>query len=346
MKRMIFGFFTIIFIYLVQLVPGHAQEAATPVQLFMPDGQLKSHPVRVFVTNDVTEAMEPQFQLTGSHAICEQKAGESRLRKPEVVARHHKWVEIMEGERVGFTGTLLLYDLGKYPIPFYKAMMRVTPALRWKEKPGTDEPTHVAVGRREVYLGNSVGAFLWSLFVVAVLVSMIGLMAKRIKGKAINLFRSSDGRLSLWRSQLAAWTVAIGAVTLGYGLIRLEVPRIPDSLVALMGLSLATGGISYVRVSGRPSAGASTSPVPGEETPLRLADLVSNYPPDKKDGELSIAKAQMVFWTGLMLILFITKSILDGALWEVPWQTVTLMGMSQAGYLGPKFVTGRRPDSG
>lgn len=30
--------------------------------------------------------------------------------------------------------------------------------------------------------------------------------------------------------------------------------------------------------------------------------------------------------------------VLEGALWEVPWQMVTLMGMSQAGYLGPKFV--------
>jgi hypothetical protein len=29
---------------------------------------------------------------------------------------------------------------------------------------------------------------------------------------------------------------------------------------------------------------------------------------------------------------------MEGALWEVPWQMVALMGMSQAGYLGPKFV--------
>jgi hypothetical protein len=93
-------------------------------------------------------------------------------------------------------------------------------------------------------------------------------------------------------------------------------------------------------------AGAATPPFSGEEAPLRLADLVSDYRPDRKDGELSIAKAQMVFWTGLMLILFVTKSVLDGALWEVPWQMVTLMGMSQAGYLGPKFVTAKPPDSG
>ncbi len=69
------------------------------------------------------------------------------------------------------------------------------------------------------------------------------------------------------------------------------------------------------------------------QTRAQLGDLVADHL-----GEISIAKAQMVFWTGLMLVLFLTKSTIDGVLWEVPWQIVTLMGMSQAGYLGPKFV--------
>jgi hypothetical protein len=50
----------------------------------------------------------------------------------------------------------------------------------------------------------------------------------------------------------------------------------------------------------------------------------------------SLARAQMVFWTGLLLVLFIAKSLLDGAIWAVPWQMVALMGISQAGYLSPK----------
>jgi hypothetical protein len=55
--------------------------------------------------------------------------------------------------------------------------------------------------------------------------------------------------------------------------------------------------------------------------------------------ELSLAKAQMLFWTVLLLLLFITKSILDGEIWEVPWGLVALMGFSQAGYLAPKLAT-------
>ena len=47
----------------------------------------------------------------------------------------------------------------------------------------------------------------------------------------------------------------------------------------------------------------------------------------------------MVFWTGIMLVLFVVKSILNGYLWEIPWEMVSFMGMSQAGYLAPKILS-------
>jgi hypothetical protein len=46
----------------------------------------------------------------------------------------------------------------------------------------------------------------------------------------------------------------------------------------------------------------------------------------------------MIFWTLLLLVLFVAKSILDGVIWDVPWPLVALMGFSQAGYLAPKLV--------
>jgi hypothetical protein len=56
------------------------------------------------------------------------------------------------------------------------------------------------------------------------------------------------------------------------------------------------------------------------------------------EGQLSLAKAQMVLWTIVMVVLFVVKSLLLGALWEVPWQMVALTGFSQGGYIGDKFV--------
>jgi len=51
-----------------------------------------------------------------------------------------------------------------------------------------------------------------------------------------------------------------------------------------------------------------------------------------------LAKAQMLFWT-LLLVIFVSKSILDGVIWDVPWPLAALMGFIQAGYLAPKLTS-------
>ena len=46
----------------------------------------------------------------------------------------------------------------------------------------------------------------------------------------------------------------------------------------------------------------------------------------------------MVFWTGIILVLFVVKSLGSGELWSVPWEMVTLTGVSQLGYLSDKAL--------
>ena len=48
----------------------------------------------------------------------------------------------------------------------------------------------------------------------------------------------------------------------------------------------------------------------------------------------SLAKAQLLFWTVITIIIFITKSALEGQLWNIPYQLVLLMGLSQVTLLG------------
>jgi hypothetical protein len=183
--------------------------------------------------------------------------------------------------------------------------------------------------------------------------------------------------------QIALWTSAIGLVVFFYGLIRLEVPAIPTTLLVLMGLSLATGGVSFLAppprstVSGDkenfperaeprtaiepanragatelgsvPSAtnvktASENTELPGSATmtPIspkvvpKLSDLIQNFP-SSGPPQLSLSRAQMLFWTVIAVILFVAKSALEGELWPVPWELVGLMGISQLGYLVPKF---------
>jgi len=319
-------------LFICPIQTNAAETGRTPdaVRLYMPDGQLKTHPVKVFINKDISREMDPKLQLNGSHAITEKQEEEDYLRKPMVLGRNQEWIEELNGSKVSATGTLMLFDLSNYPIPFYKATMRLMPTLVWVEN-GKKKTNHVAIGSNEVYLGNSIGAFGWVFLLIGTLVLFIVGMARAAKGSALNLLCDSDGSLSLWRTQIAAWTIAIGGVVAGYGLIRLQVPNIPESLVALMGMSLGTGGISHYHTHKKnPAQKTSVAKV----SPI-LSDLICEILPNG-ERELSLSRAQMLFWTILVLVIFIVKSVMDGDAWNVPWELVALMGISQVGYLSPK----------
>ena len=357
-----------------------------PIKLIMPDGQLQTRFIRVFVTDDITMDMKPVLHLYGRLAnMGAVSAGAARGSveianaaigggvKVSQISRHYPWVikSASGGPDMHEKGTLLLFDMHDKRIPWYMAMVRVMPSVTWN--PGDAE--RCAIGETEVYIANTRAAVLWSLAVMAVLAFLICLLSWRATATARNrpacarLFASMcnrNGSLSISQVQVAAWTMAIGTVVFWFSLIRLEVPDIPPSLVALMGLSLLTGGLGSLKRPATPipskddADGSSEAPMfvpdppaprtatepPGSFTtpmapfklPMRASDLITYY--DKQSGrrEVSVAKAQMIFWTVLTLVVFVAKSVTDGTLWPVPWQMVALMGMSQAGYVAPKLI--------
>jgi len=110
----------------------------------------------------------------------------------------------------------------------------------------------------------------------------------------------------------------------------------------LMGASLVTGGVAYFQdVKKATVVYAATGSGPAAHD-WRWGDLIRIFPQDRAP-ELSLAKAQMLFWTVLLILLFVSKSILEGGIWEVPWPLVALMGFSQAGYLVPKVADANTP---
>lgn len=326
------------------LAIAQAQPAVTPVtqpatvgaseptfRLHMPDGQLKSHSIRVYVTRDILPNQSPRLQLLRSHAVTKKAVDEGALEEPGVVAPGQEWMESVEGQQVRRSGTLLLFDISRMDFGL-RAMVRVMPVVSWTE----GGIGRVAVSARDVNVGNIVAAIFWTLVVVGLALLLVLALSWRGGGNPLLLLTGVDGHLSLAQTQVACWTVVVGGVVLGYGLIRLEIPDIPNSLLALMGASLATGGLAYFQDAQKQRAeSAVVAPVQYAWT---LGDLVRVFSVERPP-ELSLAKAQMLFWTLLLLVLFVSKSILDGAIWEVPWALVALMGFSQAGYLAPKLVS-------
>jgi len=301
-------------------------------RLYMPDGQLKSHSIRVYVTRDIQSNQSPRLRLLRSHAVTKKAVDEAALEEPGVVAPGQEWIESIESQQVRRSGTLLLFDISKLDFGL-RAMLRVTPVVSWTEG-GTGR---IAVGASEVNVGNIVAALCWTAAVVGLALLVVIVLSWRAGGNPLVLLTGVDGHFSLAQTQVACWTVAVGSVVLGYGLIRLEIPDIPPSLLALMGASLTTGGLANFQDAKKQQAAVAAG-VASVRRILALGDLVRVFTPGQPP-DLSLAKAQMLFWTVLLLVLFVSKSILDGAIWEVPWALVALMGFSQAGYLAPKLAS-------
>lgn len=350
-----------------------------PPQLVVADGQLKSHPFQVFVTRSVTTEMQPTFYLTGLHWITAPSKLEEPLKPLRVLPRQRRTI-LIDGLPATVEGTLLVFDLSRFKLPIYKSAARYWPILEWTDPPAAGRPAtrQAMASEREIYVGNLPGAALWTLVTVgaAVLGLLVWSVSKRSQitkfqpRPALLLITGPDGYLSLWRTQLLLWTFAVGSVVFLFGLVRLNVPEIPETLVALMGMSLLTGTVSAVKAKQAapaaavapapanpppavappppavvPAAPVVAPPAGGQPPEIRFnpgkpswADLTATWNKNTGQVELSVSKAQMVFWTVLILVLFVSKSILLGALWPVPWEMVALTGISQAGYIGDKFT--------
>ena len=315
-----------------------SQGGSTKATLYIPEGQLLSKPVTVYVANtNITKESQPTLQLVSLGTSTKPDANGQYSSELLDAAPGQDWTEVVGGKNVQREGTMLIFSVKAEGVSWYKAAVRLNPKLSWNSEQTNQSPIVTALYSRSVYLGRIWPATLWTFIFVGALVAFIWVCSVRTKHRAIYLICGDDGYLSLWRTQLIAWTLAVGSLVFCYGLIRSEVPQIPETLVALMGMSVATGGLSSMAATSQWAALQRAGHKPKHNpAPPRLSDLISSYNPTFQEAELSVPKAQMVFWTGIMLALFIVKSLLIGGLWEVPWEMVALTGVSQAGYVSDK----------
>ena len=305
-----------------------------PANLYMPDGQLVSHAVHIYLDRNITSEAQPRLYLLENNAVTARSASYGKWWDPRLVAPGQQWTQSIAGVDTAKTGTLILFDLKNVDFQ-RKAMRRVKPIVCYWEG---GQPQK-SIGEDDVNLGNIVYASAWAVGISLIGLALIVLLAKSHQGDAMQLLTAQDGHLSLAQLQITLWTIAVGTIVLGYGLVRLAIPEIPESLVVLMGASLATGGLAFfgdMKNQAVPAPDIVAPANPAVRKEWRFRDLVENF--DFGIGEPSLAKAQMLFWTVILIVLFVSKSILDGGIWNVPWPLVALMGFSQAGYVIPKLA--------
>ncbi len=318
--------------------------------LIMQDGQLKSHPVRVFIRDaEITRNMRPILCLVAIDQVTRKKYNDISCKGPSFrpfeVASGQTMAYKVEGISLTINGTMMLFDIDSLIIPYYQTGMRVVPVIYWISDTislpdgGIKNEYSKVIGEDEIYIGNGTGAFLWTALIVALFIVIVKLMTFWGDKKffdLIKIYDTGNGRLSLSLTQMLLWTIAIGIMVMIFSLMYLQVPHIPESLVALMGLSVVTGSIGHYQTNKiykqRKNDKAEDTGNTKKDFPKALYGLIAI---EKSDGEVypSIAKTQNLFWTIITLILFIWKSSVDGQLWEVPGELVVLMGVSQTSYL-------------
>ena len=345
----------------VCLASVHAAFAAEPpVQLYVSDGQLSSRPFTVFINREITAEMRPTLRLVGLETGGNPPPVSAIDPGRGLAAPHQIRPFKIDGQTVAIEGTLLRFEVPDYQIPWGYSSHRVLPMVEWSAPvaSGAGGAPQQAVAPTEVYVGNSWWALVWTIIVVGGVAAII-LIWSMLKCRQVEkeqdrftprpflfIVTGPDGYLSLWRAQLVLWTLAVASMVFLFGLLRLQIPEIPDSLVWLMGMSIVTGGVSKYKAA-KDFQSAETKTLPTNDATRRskgpvkvkgqLADLISDYNKAYHHPVISVPKAQMVLWTGVMLVLFILKSWLQGELWDVPWQMVALTGASQTGYVQDKF---------
>ena len=343
MKR-IFYFVSILFLAATTF---HAQVNSSKPVLIMADGQLRSHPVKVFIANaNIKPEMKPELYLIGIYQSTRIQFGDmlnsSHPFKPYQVASDQTMSYNIDGVSLTLTGTMMIFSLDTIKMKIDDAGMRVLPVLKWiskktKTKDGKTEIEYTKViSENEIYIGNGIGAIFYTIILLVVITLIVFAFEWVRKKRPLDVIRTYDGNISLSLTQMALWTLASGAMVFAFGLMHLDVPEIPDSLIVLMGLSVATGAVGHYQTHllkdldknlGREISNKKSS----KKYFSGLASLI-NITIENKEYP-SIAKAQYLFWTVTTIVLFVYKSSVEGRLWSVPEELVFLMGISQGSYL-------------
>lgn len=312
-------------------------EPAKRFTLYFDSGQILEHTIRVYVNAEFDSDARPELCLERI-----QQGADCKTYRPFAVLPNQAYLADLDGDgpagKESISATLLLFDLSGFwncPADWSDCLAsfkRSEPWLSWKGDGGI---VHYAAAQR-TYLGVRSSGIFWTLAITLGFVAIVAWFGRTTGMGVWGTVSTADGEMSVALSQMGLWTLAIGAAVLGFGLVRLEIPDIPNSLIVLMGMSVTTSAVGHWQTRKLKRATVALSGGRLQQKKPELSDLFT-ITVEKPDGshvrEVALASVQIMFWTVITMIAFIVKSVEDGQLWEVPAELVALMGISQTGYM-------------
>ncbi|MFH0734390.1 MAG: hypothetical protein V1773_06255 [bacterium] len=335
--------FLLVFIFgQVEIIPQSS--TLKSASIIFADGQLKSKPIRV-VLPDFNMAKIDSIKLilfpSDESTIEKDPKTNGLLFNPVLAADNQTCFVEKNGEKIAATGTILIFNLKKIYIPLYQSGKRFLPIIAYYPKADStnkisEKPKYIIAPAR-VLIANQIGALFVSTVICLLILLIIFVLIKIGGGSFIDLLFTFGCKTSLSLTQMALWTLAVGVIVLTYGLMQVNIPDIPNSLIWLMGLSIVTSAIgltqSNIYDDERKKTNKAAAPDPNKK--IGFADALKSLISVEIDGKEypSVAKAQFLFWTLITIIIFVYKSLIEGLIWAVPEELVFLMGLSQTSYL-------------
>lgn len=191
-------------------------------------------------------------------------------------------------------------------------------------------------------------AFIVSFIVVTLIAIIVHYIVKAKGGDIFNIIRGDYWVPSLSLFQFFVWTLVIAFSFFGIYILRIifaheysapvDVEHFPANILLLMGISTAVPiiSLSYTRKEYE---------IP-EKTPEKLPPFSMML---QQKGKITLSRFQMFLWTWIGIIIYLLtvfgtvsdsiSSIASLTLPDADPVLVALMGLSQSGYLGGRFVT-------
>jgi hypothetical protein len=315
------------------------QDSLVSLEMYIPEGQVSNRVFRVYIRDyEVTREMNPELILNMNNETTTVSC------KLVDVARNQVFMkEIKDEVAVPVSGTLLLFDISSLNTSRFWTSIKVMPALAWDDF--NTQSKRKIIHPDCYFIGHGIGTTIWTIAIMVIILAGIGLVlllrdkkADKKVGQLLGVICDEDGQVSMALLQMGLWTIAVGSMVLAFGLLRLSVPDIPNTLITLMVFAAGTTTAGQYQSKIRMREDKKLNELKGKKDEIDDMSfwmrLNTMFYTEKESDYPSIAKIQVLIWTAITLTLFIYLSINEGELWEVPNELVILMGISQATFLG------------
>ena len=189
------------------------------------------------------------------------------------------------------------------------------------------------------------GAWMISLIALTVLAGVIGNLSKANHFMAILIDKRN--RYSLNQFQLVGWTLLILAAFVAVfieSFPKATIPIIPNTLLALMGISVGTSAFASGIKANKDAATAaspSLAKVVSAAAPKFIQLTLEEEGKAAEDERISVSKFQALVFTLVLWVIFVILFLKTdpATLPTLPESAVWLIGISHSGYIAAKVPT-------